>query len=163
SERADAEPAPADPAPAPVGAGSSAEKSPVVLEEIVIAVDRYQATDLQLDATNTVSVLSSDDLANTAVHNVAEALGLLPGVNVLNIATGAFIGGVDGASRAEGRYTSLRGMNGEYNVNLINGVEVAQGSPYSRQVQLSLLPPSGLKTIVLNKTSRADMDGDAIG
>ena len=35
--------------------------------------------------------------------------------------------------------------------------------PYSRQVQLSLLPPSGLKTIVVNKNSTADMDGDAIG
>ena len=42
-------------------------------------------------------------------------------------------------------------------------MNVAQGNPYSRGVQLSLLPPSGLQTIVLNKTSRADMDGDAIG
>jgi TonB-dependent receptor len=152
-------PAPA-PKPAPASADSSSDK---VLEEIVIAVDRYEATDLQIDASNSVSVLSAEDLSDTAVHNVAEALGLLAGVNVLNIASGAFIGGVDGASRAEGRYVSLRGMNGEYNVNLINGIEVAQGSPYSRQVQLSLLPPSGLKTIVLNKTSRADMDGTAIG
>lgn len=154
----------ADAAPA-ADANSSKSTAPTSggLEEVVIATNRYEATDLQLNSSNTVSVLSAKDLADTAVHNVAEALGLMPGVNVLNIATGAFIGGVDGAARAEGRYTSIRGMNGEYNVNLINGVEVAQGSPYSRQVQLSLLPPSGLQTIVLNKTSRADMDGDAIG
>jgi TonB-dependent receptor len=60
-------------------------------------------------------------------------------------------------------FTSVRGLNAEYNVNLINGVNVAQGMAYSRGVQLSLLPPSGLQTIVLNKTSTADMDGDAIG
>jgi TonB-dependent receptor len=133
------------------------------LQEIVVATNRYEATDLQLKAPNMVSVLSADDLANTAVHNAAEALGLLPGVNVLNTSAGSFIGGVDSAARAEGMFTSVRGMDAEFNVNLINGVNVAQGMPYSREVQLSLLPPSGLKTIVLNKTSLADMDGDAIG
>ncbi len=135
----------------------------VTLEEIVVATNRYEATDLQLKAPNAVSVLSAEDLANTAVHNAAEALGLLPAVNVMNTSTGSFIGGIDSAARAEGMFTSIRGMNAEFNVNLINGVDVAQGMPYSREVQLSLLPPSGLKTVVLNKTSMPDMDGDAIG
>jgi TonB-dependent receptor len=135
----------------------------VTLEEIVVASNRYEATDIQLRAANSVSVLSAEDLANTAVHNAAEALGLLPGVNVLNTSAGSFIGGIDSAARAEGMFVSVRGMNAEFNVNLINGVTVAQGMPKSREVQLSLLPPSGLKTVILNKTSRADMDGDAIG
>lgn len=129
---------------------------------IVVVGNRYQATNLQMRADNTVNVLSAQDLAHTAVHNVAEALGLLPGINVTNTGSG-FIGGVDGASRGEGMFVSIRGLNSEYNINQINGVDVAQGNPYSRGVQLSLLPPSGLQTIVLNKTSRADMDGDAIG
>jgi TonB-dependent receptor len=135
----------------------------VALEEVVVAQNRYQATDIQLKAPNTVSVLSAEDLANTAVHNAAEALGLLPGVNVLSTSGGGFIGGIDSAARGEGMFTSVRGMDAEFNVNLVNGVTVAQGMPFSREVQLSLLPPSGLKTVVLNKTSRADMDGDAIG
>ena len=112
---------------------------------------------------STNPTLSAEDLANTAVHNAAEALGLLPGVNVLNTNAGSFIGGIDSAARAEGMFVSVRGMDAEFNVNLINGVTVAQGMPKSREVQLSLLPPSGLKTVILNKTSRADMDGDAIG
>jgi len=150
----------------PAKPGSAAAKAaggPVQLEEIVVATNRYEATDIQLKAPNVVSVLSAEDLANTAVHNAAEALGLLPGVNVLNTSAGSFIGGIDSAARAEGMFASVRGMNAEFNVNLLNGVTVAQGMPFSREVQLSLLPPSGLKTIVLNKTSRADMDGDAIG
>ncbi len=130
--------------------------------DIVVVGNRYQATNLQMRSDNTVNVLSAQDLAHTAVHNVAEALGLLPGINVMNTGS-AFIGGADGASRGEGMFVSVRGLNSEYNINQINGVDVAQGNPYSRGVQLSLLPPSGLQTIILNKTSRADMDGDAIG
>lgn len=132
------------------------------LTRITVAANRYDASQIQMDASNTVNVLSADDLKYTAVHNVAEALGLLPGVNVFNTGQ-SYFGGIDGSSRGEGMFTSVRGLNAEYNVNLINGVDVAQGMAYSRGVQLSLLPPSGLQTIVLNKTSMADMDGDAIG
>ncbi|ESQ84005.1 hypothetical protein AEAC466_09680 [Asticcacaulis sp. AC466] len=129
---------------------------------VTVFATRDKAISAQMKATNTITALSKDDLDHTAVHNVAEALGTLPGVNVMN--TGhSFFGGIDGASRGEGMFVSLRGMNSEYNLNLINGVPVAQGMPYSRGVQLSLLPPSGLQTIVVNLTSTADMDGDAIG
>jgi TonB-dependent receptor len=130
--------------------------------DIVVVGTRYEASSLQMRSSNTTSVLSADDLKHTAVHNVAEALGMLPGINVMNTGS-AFAGGVDGASRGEGMFVSVRGLNSEYNLNLINGVNVAQGNPYSRGVQLSLLPPSGLQTIVLNKTSQPDMLGDAIG
>ena len=144
------------------GTVSAAFNNVASLTKITVAANRYDASQIQMDATNTVNVLSADDLKYTAVHNVAEALGLLPGVNVFNTGQ-SYFGGIDGASRGEGMFTSVRGLNAEYNVNLINGVNVAQGMAYSRGVQLSLLPPSGLQTIVLNKTSTADMDGDAIG
>lgn len=148
--------APASAAPAAGGdqAGS--------LDEILVFANRDQADSAKMRAVNTVDILSNADLEHTAVHNVAEALGLLPGVTVVNTGQ-SFFGGVDGASRGEGMFAAVRGLNTEFNVNMINGVEVAQGMPYSRGVQLSLLPPSGLQTIVLNKTSTADMDGDAIG
>jgi TonB-dependent receptor len=147
----------AAPADSPADA-NEAEQATVV----VVYATRDKAINAQMKAINTISVLSKDDLDHTAVHNVAEALGTLPGVNVMNTGN-SFFGGIDGASRGEGMFVSLRGMNSEYNVNMINGVTVAQGMPYSRGVQLSLLPPSGLQTIVLNLTSTADMDGDAIG
>jgi len=132
------------------------------LKGLIVAANRYDASSMQMDAPNTVNVLSAASLQHTAVHNVAEALGLLPGVNVTNTGSGYF-SGVDGAARGEGVYATVRGLPADYDVNLINGVDVAQGMPYSRSVQLSLLPPSGLQTIVMNKTSTADMDGDAIG
>ena len=129
---------------------------------VVIYANRDKAITAQMKATNTITALSKEDLDHTAVHNVAEALGTLPGVNVMQTGS-SYFGGADGASRGEGMFVSLRGMNSEYNVNMINGVTVAQGMPYSRGVQLHLLPPSGLQTIVVNLTSTADMDGDAIG
>ena len=129
---------------------------------VTVYATRDKAINAQMKSATAINALSKDDLEHTAVHNVAEALGTLPGVNVMN--TGhSFFGGIDGASRGEGMFVSLRGMNSEYNLNLIDGVSVAQGMPYSRGVQLSLLPPSGLQTIVVNLTSTADMDGDAIG
>jgi TonB-dependent receptor len=137
-------------------------KKAAQLNTITVAANRYDAASMQMDAPNTTNVLSAADLQYTAVHNVAEALGLIPGVNVTNTGSGYF-SGVDGAARGEGVYASVRGLPADYDVNLINGVDVAEGMPYTRSVQLSLLPPSGLQTIVMNKTSTADMDGDAIG
>ncbi len=139
-----------------------AKTATVNLKAVTVVSNRDEAGRMQMDAVNTVDVLSANDLQHTAVHNVAEALGLMAGVNVTTTGTGYF-GGIDGAARGEGMFASVRGLPPEYNVNLIDGVNVAQGMPYSRSVQLSLLPPSGLQTIVLNKTSTADMDGDAIG
>lgn len=142
------------------GKGSQSDQA-IDLDKVTVAATRYSAADMQMAVSNTASVLTAEDLRYTAVHNIAEALGLMPGVSV--ISTGQYFGGVDGAARGEGMFASVRGLNAEYNVNLINGVNVAQGVPYSRAVQLRLLPPSGLQTIVLNKTSTAAMDGDAIG
>lgn len=152
-----------------LGAGQSFadEQAPVQtaaaeVSAVTVVATRNDAMRTQMSSDNAVSVMSAEDLEHTAVHNVAEALALLPGISVQNTGN-SFFGGVDGASRGEGMFVGVRGMNSEFTLALINGVNVAQGMPYSRQVQLSLLPPSGLKTIVVNKNSTADMDGDAIG
>ena len=126
------------------------------VSEIVVVGTRNDAMRTQMRSDNAVSVMSAEDLEHTAVHNVAEALALLPGISVQNTGN-SFFGGVEGASRGEGMFVGVRGMNSEFTLALINGVNAAQGMPYSRQVQLSLLPPSGLKTIVVNKNSTADM------
>ncbi|ESQ84247.1 TonB-dependent receptor [Asticcacaulis benevestitus] len=113
-------------------------------------------------ATAPAAVMSRSGLERSGTRNAVEALATLSGVTVLN--TGhSFIGGVDGASRGEGMYAAIRGLNTELSLNLIDGIPMAQGMPYTRAVQLSLLPPDGLAEVVIRKTSTADMDGDAIG
>lgn len=141
---------------------ATADGSEGAVETVRVVADRYAADSAQFTAPSTISVISADDLSHTAVHNAAEALQLLPGINVTNTGN-SFFGGIDGASRGEGMFAQVRGMNSEFTLNLINGVDVAQGMPYSREVQLSLLPPSGLQTIVVNKTGGADSELDFIG
>jgi len=150
-----ADTAPAADAPT---AGSKASNS---LNEIVVVGNRYQAARAQIRATNTQNILSAEDLSHTAVHNVAEALALLPAISTTNTGTG-FIGGVDAASRGEAMYAQVRGMDTAYSVNLMNGVNVAEANPYTRAVQLNLLPPSGLTTIVVNLTATPDQESDFI-
>ncbi|MDE1150805.1 MAG: TonB-dependent receptor [Azospirillaceae bacterium] len=151
----------ATPTPASAEAATAAAGDASDLQEILVFANRDQADNGKMRASNTVDIMSAADLEHTAVHNVAEALGLLPGITVSN--TGQSVaGGIDGASRGEGMLVAIRGMNSEFALDTINGVEVAQGLPYSRSVQLDLLPPSGLQTIVVNKTLDASMSGAAI-
>ncbi|MDZ5647717.1 TonB-dependent receptor [Nitrospirillum sp. BR 11828] len=122
----------------------------------------------QMAATGTVSVLTAEAMKRNPDTNVAEALARLPGVAVATNATSGSPSqgnhnGVDAAGRGQGEFVSLRGMDPEYNVNLINGANVAEGMPYGRQVELSLLPPFGMDKVVVSKTSTPDMDGDAVG
>ncbi|CAL4869554.1 hypothetical protein MMA231_03846 (plasmid) [Asticcacaulis sp. MM231] len=136
------------------------------IEVAVIArrhkLDASSAPNLASLATAPAAVMSRSGLERSGTRNAVEALATLSGVTVLN--TGhSFIGGVDGASRGEGMYAAIRGLNTELSLNLIDGIAMAQGMPYTRAVQLSLLPPDGLAEVVIRKTSSADMDGDAIG
>ncbi|BBF82589.1 TonB-dependent receptor [Asticcacaulis excentricus] len=120
--------------------------------------DRFDGS---LSAPQATAILSRSDLERTVARNVTEALGVLPGVTVLNTGR-SFSGGVDSASRAEGLFSAFRGLNTEFNLNMIDGVSLAQGLPHSRGVQLNLLPPTGFQSIVLSKVPTPDMDGDVI-
>lgn len=106
--------------------------------------------------------LTREDMERGGAQNLSEALGDLAGMTVINTGR-SFIGGIDSASRGEGLYAGYRGLNAEYNLTMINGVSVAQGLPYSRGVQLNLLPPGAFQTVIVHKTGRADLDGDFIG
>jgi TonB-dependent receptor len=139
------------------------------VQEVVVTKYRERAADVkQLEAVNTTTVITASDLVKTPDEDVAAALSRVAGVAALNagfsgqgnnnIGTAADLPG-----RGQAEYDSIRGMNAEYNTNTINGVSVAQGQAYSREVQFDLLPPTGLQTIVINKSLTAAMDGDAIG
>lgn len=118
------------------------------------------------DASQTTTISAADMQANPNT-NVVEVLARTPGISVsategLSPSEGNH-GGIDGAARGTSNFVSIRGLSGSYNVNLLNGVNAAQGMPYSRNISLGLLPPIGLKQIAVSKTSTADMDGDAVG
>ncbi|MGU3391134.1 TonB-dependent receptor [Sphingomonas sp. M1A8_2b] len=133
-----------------------------------IVVTGHASKKAEIEATGTTSVLSSADLQRQPNISVVDAMARLPGISVaptdfFGTPSSGNHGGLDGAARGGASFVYLRGLSGSYNVNLVNGANAAQGMPYSRQIQLDLLPPVGIAAVVVNKTSTADMDGDAIG
>lgn len=112
-------------------------------------------------------IVTAEDMQRYPDQSVVDALGRMAGISVMKTdsvsPSQGNHNGLDGAARGTGGFVGVRGLSGSYNVNLLNGVNAAQGMPYSRDIELDLLPPVGLKQISVSKTSTADMDGDAIG
>ncbi|MDR3438572.1 TonB-dependent receptor [Telmatospirillum sp.] len=159
----------ARPAPTPAPAATTSGPPPAAarrdMQEVTITADRIHdpAALRQIDERVTTAVLSADMMARAPDSNVAESLARLPGISVALTTLDHYLGGVDTAARGQGEFVSIRGLDSEFNVNLVNGVNVAQSMPYSRQMNLALMPPLGLDRIVVTKASTADMDGNAIG
>ncbi len=133
-----------------------------------IVVTGHASKKAEIQSTGTTSVLSAADLQRQPNVSVVDALARLPGISAaptdfFGSPSSGNHGGLDGAARGGSSFVYLRGLSGSYNVNLVNGANAAQGMPYSRQIQLDLLPPVGIAAVVVNKTSTADIDGDAIG
>jgi TonB-dependent receptor len=108
--------------------------------------------------------LAAQDLEANPGSTVLEPLGNLAGVTVVNggqVATNSVP--IDLAGRGEANYASLRGLEAGFNLVTINGADVALSQPYSRGVQLNLLPGAGLAQVSVDKSLAADMAGDAIG
>ncbi len=148
-------------------AASAQTSDPAPENAEIIVIGRYQTKDAksqQLQAETTTTVLTAKDLTRAPDENVAASLSRVPGVTAISGGFGNSNGvAIDLAGRGEANFITLRGLPAAYNVNLINGVDVAQGRPYDRQIQLNLLPPTGLQTIVVHKSLSADMPGDAVG
>jgi TonB-dependent receptor len=149
-------------------ASTTAADSSTEVQEVVVSKYRERAADVkELESANTVTVITASDLLETPDGDVAGSLSRVAGVNALNSGFGGQGNNNIGAAadlpgRGQPEYDALRGLNAEYNLNTINGVNVAQGQAYSREVQFDLLPPTGLQTIVINKQLTPAQDGDAI-
>jgi iron complex outermembrane recepter protein len=122
--------------------------------EVVVTGHRLaqvRALNLQLNAVGVSNVVSADELGKFPDNNVADAVSRVPGVSVFhNRETG------------EGEYVVIRGLASDFNAFSVNGERVANTDNSSRQVSLTVLPPFGLQTVKVTKTSTPDMDGDAI-
>lgn len=128
----------------------------VVLDEGNVVVVRGQRGQLnssiaqQRAADGVVTVLSADDIGQLPDENVAEAARRALGVSIAN-------------DQGEGRFISIRGINSQLNSTNVNGVRLTSPEAGDRRVGLDVIDADILKTIVINKTLSADMDGDAIG
>ncbi|MET4898757.1 TonB-dependent receptor [Sphingomonadaceae bacterium jetA1] len=155
----------ADANPADAGAGAATDPSRAG-QTIVVTGRRNDAEKLSIAADHKIDILDADALARAPDSNAAEALARLPGIALLPVTVGGALGGsafmIDDAARGEGGYISVRGLGSDYTLNLMNGADIAQGKPATRQVSLALLPPLGFARIAVSKSLSPTMNGDAI-
>ncbi|NKI97852.1 iron complex outermembrane receptor protein [Rhizobacter sp. SG703] len=159
-------PQPAQAASAPAATEKPAEaatpaKGAQNLEAVIVTGIRgslQQSLNKKRNADSVVDVITSEDIGKMPDKNVADSLQRVPGVNISS--AGAGEGGFDEADRV-----SLRGTNPSLTQTMINGHMVGSGDWFvlnqvgtvGRSVSYSLLPSELVDTVVINKSSRADL------
>ncbi len=149
---------------------SSLRRAPAVTSwttEIVVVGRRPALTSLKPSpppvlATDDVSMADQDTIRAWRGGNAIDVLSRMSGVNILKTGQ-SFIGGIDGAARGESMYVAARGLNAEYSLHLFDGMPIAQGMPYSRALQIGVLPADNLQAVAMYRSNSADMAGDVIG
>src|SRR6202050_186879 len=131
------------------------------LQEIVVTGIR-KSVDESLNAKRASSeiteVVTAEDIGKMPDKNVADSLSRLPGITTSSM--GASEGGFDENDRV-----SMRGTNPSLTQTLINGHNIASGDWFvldqtgtvGRSVSYTLLPSEIVGSVVVQKTSQADL------
>jgi iron complex outermembrane recepter protein len=131
------------------------------LEEIVVTGYRKsveQSIEAKRAETNSIDVITAEDIGKMPDKNVADSLARIPGVTTSS--AGADEGGFDENDRI-----SMRGTNPSLTQTLINGHGVAAGDWFvldqvtevGRSVSYTLLPSEIVSKVVVEKTSSASL------
>ena len=164
-----AAPAHAQSAAAPAPAASAAkEKEAVQTVEVTgIRASMQQSLNQKRNSESHVEVITAEDVGKLPDKNVADSLQRLPGVTISS--AGATEGGFDESDRV-----SMRGTNPSYTQTLVNGHNVASGDWFAldqtstgavgRSVSYTLLPSEVVGSVVVHKSSQADLvEGGVVG
>lgn len=160
-------PAHAQSAAAPAAAASSAKGDDPQVQHVEVTGIRaslQQSMTQKRNADSLVEVITAEDVGKMPDKNVADSLQRLPGVYT------ATAGGTEGGFGENDR-VSLRGAPSALTLTTLNGHTVSSGDWYSanitgggRSVSYSLLPSEIISTVVVHKSSQADLvEGGAVG
>lgn len=124
----------------------------VELEEMVVTgTDLLEGSEIALleiraDAVSVQDAVSAELISKAGVGDAAGALRL-----------------VVGASVADGKYATVRGLSDRYTGTTLNGVRVPSADPRKRAVQMDLFPSGTIETVTVTKTFTPDLQGDFSG
>ncbi|HET6277540.1 MAG TPA: carboxypeptidase regulatory-like domain-containing protein, partial [Candidatus Polarisedimenticolia bacterium] len=90
--------------------------------------------------------ISADLISKSGVSTAAGALSL-----------------VTGASVAEGKYATVRGLSDRYTGATLNGVRVPSADPRRRAIQIDLFPAGTIESVTVTKTFTPDLLGEFTG
>ncbi len=122
--------------------------------EVLVTAERAsgeaEAVNRELTADNIVQVLPADVIRSLPNANMADALGRLPSVTIER-------------DEGEGKYVQVRGTEPRLTNTTINGINVPSPESGVRQIKFDAIPADIVKSVEINKTLQANMDGDGIG
>jgi|CXWL01.1.fsa_nt_gi TonB-dependent receptor len=138
----------------PAFAQEAQTDSPIVAEdEIVVTGQRLaqeRALDARRDADAILDAVMADDIGRLADKNAAESVERLPGVSLKY-------------DQGEGRFVSIRGIDGALNNVTIGGVDLGSPDGDTRQLPLDVIGGQLLSRVEVIKAVTPDMDPQAIG
>lgn len=123
--------------------------APVVVEG-VRAKGQAEALSRQRNASNIMSIVSSDQMGRFPDASAPEAAQRLPGVAIER-------------DQGEGRYIKIRGAAAANTQVTVNGEQVPSPEAEVRQIALDAVPVGVLEAVEVSKSITPDMDADAIG
>ncbi len=124
----------------------------VELEEMVVSgTDLLEGTEIALldvraEAVTLQDAVSAELIGKAGVSDAAGALRL-----------------VVGASVAEGKYATVRGLSDRYTGTTLNGVRVPSADPRKRAVAMDIFPTGTIESVTVTKTFTPDLQGDFSG
>jgi TonB-dependent receptor len=110
----------------------------------------------QKEAENIVSVLPIEELRKLPIVNVADAVRIIPGVQVET-------------DTGEGRFVNIRGLDSDLSSTTFGGVRLpptdVTTSPFggSRAVSFDAIPAEMIGVIAVTKTNRPEQEAEALG
>ena len=131
------------------------------LQEVVVTGIRYsleKSLETKRNADSVIDVVTAEDIGKMPDKNIADSLQRVPGITISS--AGASEGGFDENDRV-----SMRGTNPSLTQTLINGHNIAAGdwfvldqtSTVGRSVSYTLLPSELVSSIIVHKSSEADL------
>ena len=146
---------------------STAEDGTLVLNEFVVAADRYKnAQELAISqeraSVNIKNVIATDAFGDIPSGNVGEFLKFAPGVLV---SYGTYGGANEGVSESDATGVSVRGFGPADTAIMIDGMPVSNAFPgtLTRQVGLDMLSINNASRIEITKVPTPDMPANSIG
>jgi TonB-dependent receptor len=137
----------------PAHGQESAKAEAGAAEEIVVIGQRLRqqrALDVRRDSDAIVDAIAADEIGRLADKNVAESIERLPGVSLKY-------------DQGEGRFVTLRGIDGALNNVTVNGVDLGSPDGDTRQLPLDVIGGQLLSRVTVVKAVTPDMDAQAIG
>ena len=113
---------------------------------------RAQAINQERTAENSVTVVSSDLLGNSAGTTISESLRRTPGISF-----------VQDFDTGDGTNIVVRGLSPDLNTVRFNGIELPEGSGEGRSASLSNILSASVESVTISQTLLPNQDSGGIG